>query len=217
VEFAREIDGRREIKKKEREKLRGTSENSTRDDSTTVGRYGPSGRLRVNASSTLETDRNGVRAFRSRFRVPVDPASASLHPCADVAAQNSSLPFVGGRRDRRLASPRVRLSTTQPCNPPSRYIDIQPFHHRHQTLLNIVVSVRALCANVNVFGVSRILVWLRRKYQLFPIISIYRTILCILNIFNIYFIAILERDTLKMSSRDEWNCNNICMCHTSYK
>lgn len=143
---------------------------------------------------------------RRRRCTPARTSRRKIHPFHswEVGAIDVSLPL-------------AYVSTTQPCNPPSRYIDIQPFHHRHQTLLNIVVSVRALCANVNVFGVSRILVWLRRKYQLFPIISIYRTILCILNIFNIYFIAILERDTLKMSSRDEWNCNNICMCHTSYK
>lgn len=75
---------RRETKGRHRSKWKFNREDSV---ATTVGRYGPSGRPWVNASSTLETNRNGVRAFRSRFRIPVDPASASLHPCADVAAQ----------------------------------------------------------------------------------------------------------------------------------
>lgn len=98
--------------------------------------YGPSGRRWVNASSALETNRNGVRAFRSRFRVPVDPAaSASLHPCANVAAQIH--PFHPRRRYNGYFSPRVRRpSVTLPHDSIQGF---QPSDPRPP--LNIVVSV----------------------------------------------------------------------------
>lgn len=44
-------------------------------------------------SSPLESSENGVRASRPRFRVSVDPASASLHPCAAVTAQIHPIPL----------------------------------------------------------------------------------------------------------------------------
>lgn len=146
----------RDEKQKKKEKHRGIRwENSTRDDSTTVSRYGPSGRPWVTHPQPSETDRNGVRAFRSRFRVPRGPRVGVVAPLRGRrGAENSSLPFVGGRRaiDVSLASPpppaapayvSLQRNRAQPPLAIYRYIFSLSPHHRHQTLLNIVVSVRA--------------------------------------------------------------------------
>lgn len=187
------MDARRETKKKKRH--RGINGNSTRDDSTTVGRYGPSGRLWVNASSTLETNRNGVRAFRSRFRVPVDPASASLQPLRGRRGAKFIPSIRGrGRRDRCLTSP-SRTSSPQPPLAIYRYSG-SPLPPSNPAKYSCQ-RTRSLRRRY-VFGVSRILMWLRPKYKLFLIISVYRKIPCILSmrptLIDMYFTATLERD-----------------------
>lgn len=88
--------------------------------------------------TTFEANQNGVRVFRSRFRVRVDSASASLHPCADVAAQNSSLPSTGSWRNRYLP-----LACTL-RNPPSRdrySVSTANIKSKANIWLNILVNV----------------------------------------------------------------------------
>lgn len=125
---------------------------------------------------------------------PWTPRRRRCNPCADVAAQNSSLPFVGGRRDRCLTSP-SRTSSPQPPLAIYRYSGSPP--PPSNPAKYSCQRTRSLRRRY-VFGVSRILMWLRPKYKLFLIISVYRKIPCILSmrltLIDMYFTATLERD-----------------------